>query len=522
MEEATIGDQQEQVFHDRVREYVIHLLLLACLYVLSYLVLRRLLASEADEADGEATVRRVSLGLCTFALSVAVGAALLLPVSVLANEILLLYPSSYYVKWLNSSLVQSLWNHVFLFSNLSFFVLLPFAYFFSESEGVGGQQGLLGRVYEALLVQTLLAVIVLGTAFIVLALVDKSRSAVGLFAEVMDHLPLLYSCVAFVGSVLLLLGTPLGFARLFTVLGQVIVRPASSFLSADVNDEYYAVVFEESCLRQRLKNGARHHHHHQPQQQQQPQQPQQQPQANAELRERLRQLEQRGRQLNRQRRASPFLRRLVYPLCMVLLLFLTTAALLNVLHNTMQLLVGLKALPLNPTATTAAGVSLGLASLSKLGLAGALMEVVLIGYLLAASTVGLYTLPLLRTLRPTVASTPLTRLIVNCGLVLVLSSALPLLARILGISNFDLLGHYGRIEWLGNFYLVLLYNVVFAAAATLCLANKVSNSLLVELWRRLKTLATTPTGGAAAAPGGHAHLLSPVSRKIALAHPHSS
>jgi hypothetical protein len=172
---------------------------------------------------------------------------------------------------------------------------------------------------------------------------------------------------------------------------------------------------------------------------------------------------------------------------MVLLLALTMAALLNVLQNTLQLLVGIKALPL----ATREHFPLGLSSLSKLGLIGAVIEVVLIGYLLAASTVGLYTLPFLSGIRPTARNTPLTQLIVNCGLVLVLSSALPLLSRILGISNFDLLGNYGRIEWLGNFYLVLLYNVIFAAAATLCLAKKVTNSLLLEVWRRLKLACTT-------------------------------
>jgi len=72
--------------------------------------------------------------------------------------------------------------------------------------------------------------------------------------------------------------------------------------------------------------------------------------------------------------------------------------------------------------------------------------------------------------------------------VLVLSSALPLLSRILGISNFDLLGNYGRIEWLGNFYLVLLYNLVFAVAATFCLAKKV---MLLHVWRWLQLAFTT-------------------------------
>ena len=35
------------------------------------------------------------------------------------------------------------------------------------------------------------------------------------------------------------------------------------------------------------------------------------------------------------------------------------------------------------------------------------------------------------------------------------------LLSFLGITNFDLLGDFGQIEWLGNFLIVLLYNVVF-------------------------------------------------------------
>lgn len=47
-----------------------------------------------------------SLWLCTFSMAVAIGAVLLLPLSIASNEVLLLYPHSYYVKWLNSSLIQ--------------------------------------------------------------------------------------------------------------------------------------------------------------------------------------------------------------------------------------------------------------------------------------------------------------------------------------------------------------------------------------------------------------------------------
>lgn len=68
------------------------------------------------------------------------GATLLLPISIISNEVLLLYPSTYYVQWLNGMLIQGLWNLIFLFANISLFILLPFAHLFIESEGFSGNR----------------------------------------------------------------------------------------------------------------------------------------------------------------------------------------------------------------------------------------------------------------------------------------------------------------------------------------------------------------------------------------------
>ncbi|KAK3863483.1 hypothetical protein Pcinc_030754 [Petrolisthes cinctipes] len=107
------------------------------------------------------------LWLCTFSLSVSLGAVLLLPVSILSNEVLTLYRDSLYVQWLNLSLIQGLWNIIFLFSNLSLFVGLPFAYLFTESEGFpGSRKGLRAKIVETVVVLTLLVVLVLGVAII--------------------------------------------------------------------------------------------------------------------------------------------------------------------------------------------------------------------------------------------------------------------------------------------------------------------------------------------------------------------
>ncbi|KAH6930916.1 hypothetical protein HPB50_020823 [Hyalomma asiaticum] len=114
-----------------------------------------------------------------------------------------------------------------------------------------------------------------------------------------------------------------------------------------------------------------------------------------------------------------------------------------------------------------------------------------VSYLWLASVVGFFTLPVFCLLRPKPLSATLTQIIGNCAVLLVLSSALPVLARTLGITNFDLLGDFGRIEWLASFPLVLTYNVVFVAAAATSLTTKVTATVRTELLGRLAAW-TTP------------------------------
>ncbi|XP_044726628.1 protein Lilipod isoform X2 [Chrysoperla carnea] len=498
IEDAT--DPREQMFHNNVREQIIFMLLFMVLYVSSYGIIRWFRRKEREDYFGtdedEVTVYRISLWLCTFSLSVAVGAALLLPLSILSNEVLILYPKSYYVKWLNSSLIQGLWNYVFLFSNLSMFVLLPFAYLFTESEGfVGHKKGIMSRVYETFTVLSLLAFIVLGLTYVISALIDRDRSSLYMLFNFWSYyLPFLYSCISFIGVLMLLVCTPLGFVRLFDVVGQFLVKP--QFLR-DINEDFCAYALEEESVRRRLRhaeqtgasyvsptpmtslgtcgpvlldekdtsvgllrlrNG----------------------ELKAGLEKRLEEIENKRKILQKQRNTSAFQRNLVYPLALLLLLLLTGVTVLMVVQNTLELLIGIKALPLSTRQFT-----LGISSLSMLGPFGAALEIILILYLIATSYIGLYSAPLMRSVRPRIRQTPFSQVIGNCALVLIFSSALPLLSKILGITNFDLMGDFGRIEWLGNFKIVLLYNLVFATAASLCLINKFTASVRRELYARL-------------------------------------
>jgi hypothetical protein len=196
----------------------------------------------------------------------------------------------------------------------------------------------------------------------------------------------------------------------------------------------------------------------------------------------LSELETSRKSLEKKLRVSWIRRNLGYPLAMLALMCLTAVAALNVVQNTLELLVGFKALPLS----SAQHFVLGIASLSKMGPVGAAVEIVLILYLWCASVVGLYKIPIIGRLRPKIRDTLFTQVIGNCAVMLVLSSALPLLSRTVGITNFDLLGNFGRIEWLGNFYVVLFYNCVFAITAALCLTTKIVTAVSRELFKRFK------------------------------------
>ncbi|EEC09895.1 lipocalin-1 interacting membrane receptor, putative [Ixodes scapularis] len=124
-------------------------------------------------------MRLCSLWMCHFSLAVSLGAALLLPVSIVSNEVLLLYPTSFYIQWLNSSLIHGLWNEIFLFSNVSIFILLPFAYLFTESEGLpGSRKGLVSRLYETFLVFLLVAALLFGMTFLLSAILDYGRASI--------------------------------------------------------------------------------------------------------------------------------------------------------------------------------------------------------------------------------------------------------------------------------------------------------------------------------------------------------
>uniref|UniRef100_A0A8C6NQD2 Limb development membrane protein 1 like n=1 Tax=Nothobranchius furzeri TaxID=105023 RepID=A0A8C6NQD2_NOTFU len=367
-----------------------------------------LFLSPTDDIE-DATVNKIALWLCTFTLSVSVSAVLLLPISILSNEVLLMFPHSYYMQWLNGSLIH---GHK------------------------GLDRGVMARVYEAVVLLLLLALLVLGIVWVASAFLHDNAARKSLYDLWDCYLPYLYSGISLFGVLLLLLCTPFGLSRMFSVTGSLLVKPR---LLEDVEDTLSCTTFEEDSLYRKLSCKC---------------------------------------PLHTPSKASPWQRNLGYPLVMLVLLSLTVMCVLMVCFNVLELLLDETAMPRGME-----DPHLGMASFSMFGSLGAAVQVVLILYLMLSSVVGFYSSSLFCGLLPRAKDTNLTQIIANCVSLLILSSALPVFSRTLGITRFDLLGDFGRYNWLGNFYTVFLYNMLFAFLTSASLIKTVTWAVQRELIR---------------------------------------
>uniref|UniRef100_A0AAQ5Z5X0 Limb development membrane protein 1 n=1 Tax=Amphiprion ocellaris TaxID=80972 RepID=A0AAQ5Z5X0_AMPOC len=389
---------QYTVYFERIHihgKYLICFLLFAVLYIVSYCIITRYKRKSDDHEDEDAVVNRISLYLCTFTLAVSGGAVFLLPFSIISNEILLSFPKNYYIQWLNGSLIH--------------------------------------------------------------ALIDNDAASMESLYDLWEfYLPYLYSCISLMGGLLLLMCTPVGLSRMFTVMGQLLVKPT---ILEDLDEQIYCIHLQEEALQRRL-NGMSV--------------------GDVLLNKELDNIRNQRNKLERRKKASGWEKNLLYPIVMLILLTGTTISVLMVALNILYLLVDETAMPKGSTDR-----GIGNTSLSTFGVAQAALEIILMFYLMVSSVVGFYSLRVFEGLTPRKDDTTMTTIIGCCVSILVLSSALPVMSRTLGITRFDLLGDFGRFNWLGNFYIVLSYNLLFAVVTTLCLVRKFTSAVREELLKAL-------------------------------------
>ncbi|XP_030635800.1 limb region 1 protein homolog isoform X3 [Chanos chanos] len=409
---------REQNFHSQVREYIICFLLFAVLYIVSYCIITRYKKKSDDHEDEDAVVNRISLYLCTFTLAVSGGAVLLLPFSIVSNEILLSLPKNYYIQWLNGSLIHGLWNLVSLFSNLCLFVLMPFAYFFLESEGfAGSKKGIKARVLETFVMLFLLGLLILGIVWVASALIDNDAASMESLYDLWEfYLPYLYSCISLMGGLLLLMCTPVGLSRMFTVMGQLLVKPT---ILEDLDEQIYCIQLQEEALERRLNGIGSNSHYH----------------GNCQhLYKELDNIRNQRSKLERRKKASGWEKNLLYPIVMLILLAGTALSVMFVALNIVYLLLDETALP---KGSTDKGIRSASASTS-FGVVQAIVEILLMFYLMVSSVVGFYSLRVFQGLTPRKDDTTMTTIIGCCVSILVLSSALPVMSRTLGLDKLNL------------------------------------------------------------------------------------
>uniref|UniRef100_A0A8C4TM30 Limb development membrane protein 1 n=1 Tax=Erpetoichthys calabaricus TaxID=27687 RepID=A0A8C4TM30_ERPCA len=377
------------------------------------------------------------LYLCTFTLAVSAGAVLLLPFSIISNEIVLSFPKNYYIQWLNGSLIHGLWNLVSLFSNFCLFMLMPFAYFFLESEGfAGSKKGIKARILETFVMLILLGLLILGIVWVASALLDNDAASKESLYDLWEfYLPYLYSCISLMGGLLLLLCTPVGLSRMFTVMGQLLVNLFLAF--------YVSLLYKKNLRRDLFSETRRDL-----------------------VRKTKDTFTSRETRLQRRKKASVWEKNLAYPLVMVILLAGTAISVFLVALNILYLLVDETAMPKGSKEQ-----GIGSSSLFTFGFVGAALEIFLIFYLMVSSVVGFYSLRVFEGLTPMKDDTTMTTV-----------SYLPYFPQ----ACFLLLAHNGSFHHLPSFFLPL--TCVFLFDSPSC----ISNSLLK--WGR-------GTAGQSAAPG---------------------
>ena len=108
----------------------------------------------------------------------------------------------------------------------------------------------MSRAKETFVTLLLLCAVVVGIMYILALSIDRDQASMEqLFNVYSYYLPFLYSCVSFLGVLLLLLCTPLGFVRLFTLVGDLVTRPQ---FMRDLEEDYAVAVMEEASVRAKL------------------------------------------------------------------------------------------------------------------------------------------------------------------------------------------------------------------------------------------------------------------------------
>ncbi len=193
----------------------------------------------------------VAIKLCMFGLAIAIGIALLLPLTIVCNEFILRTNQLPEWSWLNDKLIKQLWSYIFIFSNLCF-LLIPFSYFFAESTGFSrSTDNFCSRILQAIVETQLTLTIILSCLILGLSTVFPIFQPN--FLQLLTfwlNFPFLYSCISFTGALLLLVCTPKGILNLIVILNEKLTKP---YRVTAATEQHELASIRETVLRSRQR-----------------------------------------------------------------------------------------------------------------------------------------------------------------------------------------------------------------------------------------------------------------------------
>ncbi|CAH8537624.1 unnamed protein product [Heterobilharzia americana] len=136
-DELVLISHEAKEFYDEIRGLVVIFLLFTIFFLIAHIALQYFLTRteyESKLSRAERLAHQLVLGICTFTLTIGLTSYSLLPFTIITNEILVIFPHSYYVQWLNSELIQDLILLIDIGSKISC-LTLPFSYFLLTSQG---------------------------------------------------------------------------------------------------------------------------------------------------------------------------------------------------------------------------------------------------------------------------------------------------------------------------------------------------------------------------------------------------
>jgi len=414
-------------FNNTMSNWIVCITYFLILYSVAYLIMRYYRRKEEDSSENGNTL---PFFLFTISFTISLSAILLLPITIISKEIMYHFPSNYYVHWINQDLLLSLWNVIFMGSNISMFIVIPFAYFYNEAEGFGKVRGLLGRIYEASTVLLLVAIIVGGLIYWSHQIISNN--------EQLEFLPYSFSMISTLGSLFVLASVSLGFTTL-TKFGFQLRAP---FMTRNkMRSKIETLDLDIQVLHRRMNENSK--------------------KWNDEEKETAKSQIRALRIEHATAVAytnwtfffwnfvslSMTLINVLFPIYIILRVivngFLSKG--LEEIYQIISLFMNIQPLQLQ----------------FQVGWIGPILETTGIAYLITSTFIGFYSLPFCNFLRPKRNETPVHKIAMNVAAILFLSSSFPITCKLLGLTSFDLLGFYNYSQYIKTSGFHLLYKAIF-------------------------------------------------------------